>query len=129
MSYEGYEEHCPIRQLIEIISDKWVAAIIYTLAVGPERPGQLQRKLPGLTKKMMTQTLRNLESYGLVDRTVFDVVPPHVEYSLTREGVVFTELLGLMCEWSTEQRELINTVTERKHQFRKLIRKPTRDLA
>lgn len=114
MSYDIYEQHCPIRQLIEIISDKWVAAMIYTLAQGPERPGQLQRLMPGLTKKMMTQTLRNLETYGLVHRQVFDVVPPHVEYSLTEDGVTFSELMGVMCEWSLKRKSLIEAVTARK---------------
>lgn len=119
MSYEGYDDHCPIRQLIEIISDKWVAAMIYTLALGPERPGQLQRMLPGLSKKMLTQTLRNLEVYGLVDRKVFNVVPPHVEYSLTKDGIVFSELLGIMCEWSNERRSLIEAMSERRQAARK----------
>ena len=111
MSYNGLGEEAPIRQLLEFMSDKWVPGMIYTLALGPQRPGELQRLLPGISKKMMIQTLRNMEAYGLVDRKVFQVVPPHVEYSLTEEGKKYISLLVILCDWAGKNKQMVGNIS------------------
>lgn len=77
---------CPSRRLIELIGDKWALLVMPALKDGPRRNGELMRMIEGISQKMLTQTLRDLENAGLVERRVFEVVPPHVEYRLTRLG-------------------------------------------
>lgn len=118
MSYNGLGEESPIRQLLDFMSDKWVPGIIYTLAIGPRRPGELQKLLPGISKKMMTQMLQNMERYGLVHREVFEVVPPHVEYSLTKQGEEYVPLLVILCDWAGKNKEMVRRISELKQQIR-----------
>lgn len=77
---------CPSRRLIELIGDKWALLVMPALKDGARRNGELMRMIEGISQKMLTQTLRELENAGLVERQVFDVVPPHVEYQLTPLG-------------------------------------------
>jgi len=93
------------RVLIEILADKWTIPIIHTLARGVRRPGELRRHLQGVSQKMLTQTLRNLEQRGFVTRTVHPVVPPRVEYSLTPLGESLNAPLAVLCEWSEKHAE------------------------
>jgi DNA-binding HxlR family transcriptional regulator len=74
---------CPSRQVLDRIADKWTVLIIYVLAEGTHRFGQLPRRIGGISQKMLTQTLRDLERDGLVERIVHPVVPPHLDYRLT----------------------------------------------
>ncbi|SDO45198.1 transcriptional regulator, HxlR family [Pseudomonas jinjuensis] len=74
--------------------------VLYALSRGPLRTGQLERTLPGISKKMLTQTLREVENAGLVRREVFNVVPPKVEYSLTEFGETFVEPLHALYDWA-----------------------------
>ena len=80
--------------------DKWSVIIIYCLAYETRRYKQLERKIEGISQKVLTQTLRKLEKNGLVKRTVYPVVPPQVEYSLTPLGETLIEPLALLAEWS-----------------------------
>src|SRR5438270_14059516 len=79
-----YDEDYPARRLLELIGDKWTPIIVYILGQGTKRYGEMQRHLPGVSKKMLTQTLRALERNGLLNRKVYAEVPPRVDYSLTR---------------------------------------------
>ena len=94
------DAQCPSRLVLDRIADKWTALIIQILAHGTMRYGALQREIGGISQKMLTQTLRGLERDGLVRRTVFPVVPPRVEYSLTRLGRTLIEPLHALCRWS-----------------------------
>src|SRR5256714_15646932 len=78
------EPQCPSRLVLDRIADKWTALVIQILASGTMRYAALQREIGGISQKMLTQTLRSLERDGLVRRTVHPVVPPKVEYSLTK---------------------------------------------
>src|SRR5256884_1597852 len=91
---------CPSRIVLERIADKWTALIIQVLANGTQRYASLQRTIGGISQKMLTQTLRSLERDGLVLRKVHPVVPPKVEYSLTRLGRTLIEPLHGLCRWS-----------------------------
>src|SRR6267142_6234937 len=94
------DAQCPSRLVLDRIADKWTALIIQVLAHGTKRYAALQREIGGISQKMLTQTLRSLERDGLVRRTVHPVVPPKVEYSLTKLGRTLIEPLQGLCRWS-----------------------------
>jgi DNA-binding HxlR family transcriptional regulator len=94
-----YNPQCPSRQLLELLANKWTLLIVRLLAQQPYRYRALQRACGGVTQKMLTQTLRELERDGIVKRTVHPVVPPRVEYALTPLGTSLTAPLDAICEW------------------------------
>src|SRR6266704_3209912 len=94
------DAQCPSRLGLDRIADKWTALIIQILARGTMRYAALQREIGGISQKMLTQTLRTLERDGLVQRKVHPVVPPKVEYSLTKLGRTLIEPLHALCRWS-----------------------------
>lgn len=91
---------CPSRKVLDRISDKWTALVIYALSEETMRYGELQRRIGGVSQKMLTQTLRSLEDDGLVTRKIYPVVPPMVEYSLTPLGRSLTEPLTAVRKWA-----------------------------
>jgi DNA-binding HxlR family transcriptional regulator len=91
---------CPTRQALDLIADKWTTLLIYLLARGKQRYGDLHRQVGGISQKMLTQTLRKLERDGLVTRHVYPEVPPRTEYELTRLGHTLIEPMGALCEWA-----------------------------
>ena len=91
---------CPVRNVLDRIGDKWTMLVLMALAGAPRRFSELQRLTPDISKRMLTQTLRELERDGLVTRHVFPTKPPKVEYRLsTLGGSVMTPLGGLV-EWA-----------------------------
>ncbi|MGW4774402.1 winged helix-turn-helix transcriptional regulator [Nocardia sp. NPDC004278] len=84
--HDVYAAQCPCRAMLDLLANKWSALAIGILEDGPQRFGELQRLLQGVSPKVLTQTLRRLEDFGLVDRTVYPAVPLHVEYALTPLG-------------------------------------------
>jgi DNA-binding HxlR family transcriptional regulator len=103
-----FSANCGSQQVLELIADKWSALVIYALAQGTKRYSELQREIGGVSQKMLTQTLRSLERDGLVERTVYPVVPPKVEYSLTPLGRTLIEPLRSICKWAeTHLRQLL----------------------
>ena len=74
---------------------------------------ELQRSIPDISKKMLTQTLRKLERRGLLNRLVHPVVPPNVDYSLTRAGNKFAEAVALLCEWAVQHKALLKQVADK----------------
>lgn len=93
---------CPSRKVLDRISDKWTALVIYALAEGTMRYGELQRRIGGVSQKMLTQTLRSMEDDGLVARKIYPVVPPMVEYSLTPLGRSLIEPLSAVRRWAEQ---------------------------
>ena len=91
---------CPIQQTLALIGDKWKIIVICTLREGTKRFGELQRAMDGITPKVLTRQLRDLERDGLVQRTVFPEVPPRVEYALTALGQSLLPILGQLHEWA-----------------------------
>ncbi|MBI5670609.1 MAG: helix-turn-helix transcriptional regulator [Chloroflexi bacterium] len=102
---EHPEGKCPVEVTLDIIGGKWKPLIIYHLLDGTKRFGQLQRRLPGVTRRMLTQHLRELEAAGIIHREVYKEVPPKVEYSLTEIGRTLTPVLDTMVEWGTRYLE------------------------
>jgi DNA-binding HxlR family transcriptional regulator len=97
-----YSGPCPARELLDRIADKWTTLIIGVLTEidTPVRFTELRRAIGGISQKMLTQTLRDLERDGLVVRVVFPVIPPRVEYSLTPLGLTLKEPLGALSLWT-----------------------------
>ena len=104
------EKSCPAWELLSQIADKWTILLINILAQqrAAVRFGQLRKALPGISQKMLTQTLRDLERNGLVVRVVYPVIPPHVEYSLTALGRTLIAPLGALSIWSQEHISEVN---------------------
>lgn len=92
-AYNAALEGCPARQLLETISSKWVTLVLLELAEGPRRHGELRRRIPGASQKMLTSTLRMLERDGLVLRHVTASVPVRTDYELSQLG---RSLLGVV---------------------------------
>jgi DNA-binding HxlR family transcriptional regulator len=96
-------QRCVSRQALQIVSQKWLALIVFALVGGPKRHGDLQRMIEGVSQKMLTQTLRQMEARGLVSRTIVDPEPPqHVEYRLTDLGKSLAEPLVDLCHWAMD---------------------------
>src|ERR1700694_5464858 len=85
---------CPAIKLIGLLASKWVLLLIPLLRRGPKRNSELMRGIPGISQKMLTQTLRNLERSGLVTRHDYRVVPPKVEYALMPLGASLAKAMG-----------------------------------
>lgn len=97
-----FEEDCAPRRVMELFTVKWTSMVIHALHHLPgktSRTGALQRSLPGISKKMLVQTLRDMEQRGLVVRKVYNVVPPKVEYMLTPLGETFAEPIEMLYRW------------------------------
>lgn len=90
---------CPVEATIQLIGGKYKAIILWHLMTGTLRYSELHRNIPRATDKMLTQQLRELERDGLINRTVYPVVPPKTEYSLTEFGKSLTPIIDEMCKW------------------------------
>lgn len=94
------EESCATRRALERLAAKWRVLLIYALLAGPQRHAELRRRLPGITQKVLTETLRGMENDGLVERLILkDTAPQHVEYALTDLGNTLQEPLSAICAW------------------------------
>ena len=96
MKYSGVSEP------LKLIGGKWKIAILHALSMGPIRFGELKRNLSPITQQMLTKQLRELEKDDLINRKVFDIVPPKVEYSLTDFGWSFEPVLVALCKWDLD---------------------------
>ena len=109
-------EFCPIAEVFHLFSGKWTTRALFKLSTGIKRPGELRRHLPGISKKVLTQTLRNLEQAGLVSRTVYPVVPPKVEYVLTSDGKALVEPVVALVEWSLSNKQRLRRIHSKTNQ-------------
>jgi DNA-binding HxlR family transcriptional regulator len=98
------EYYCPVKLTTDVIGGKWKPLILFYLESGTKRFGELHKLIPGMTKKMLTQHLRDLERDEVIRRKIFAVVPPKVEYSLTKHGESLKPILKLMSAWGTKHR-------------------------
>jgi DNA-binding HxlR family transcriptional regulator len=97
-----YNMDCPSRELLDLIGGKWAILILCCLQQGPVRSGELKRSVGGISQKMLTQTLRELERNGLVHRVSHPEVPPRVEYSLTTLGASLSGVARELEQWLVE---------------------------
>lgn len=96
---------CPVADVQKIIHGKWSMVIIYFLSQETLRFSELRKKMPQVTDANLTKELRMLESYGMVHREVYPVVPPKVEYSLTNIGIAFIPVMEALEKWAVEYKE------------------------
>lgn len=102
---------CPVETTLKVIGDKWKILILRDLLSNEcMRFSELKRSLGGVTQKMLTQQLRQMEADGLIDRKVYPVVPPKVEYSLTEFGKTLRPVLDSMSAWGAEQQNRSKSV-------------------
>ncbi len=104
--YSDKELHCPAEITMSMICGKWKILILRSLQKKPLRYNALGRIVPGVSQKMLSQQLREMENDGLLCRTVFPEVPPHVEYKLTDRGNSILPILNMMHSWAVESLEL-----------------------
>ena len=94
---------CPIEYTLDVIGGKWKLMILYYLMTEKvQRYGELKRSINGITHKMLSAQLKELEKAGIVDRKEYPQIPPKVEYSLTEKGATLLPILGVMQDWGTE---------------------------
>lgn len=105
MEKKQINKNCPVSATIHLIGGKYKAHILWHLTDQTLRFGGLQKLVPEATPKMLTQQLRELEDDGLLIRTVYPVVPPKVEYSLTERGKSLSPILSAMYDWGAELME------------------------
>lgn len=91
-----------MERVLDRVGGKWKGLILWSLDEHPWRFNALRRKFPGLSQKMLTQQLRELEHDGLINRTVLGTLPPHVEYTLTESGKTFIPVLHFMNDWGKQ---------------------------
>lgn len=94
---------CPVEITLEVIGGKWKCVILWWLRRGAKRFNELMQLIPGMTRKVLTQQLRELEADGIVQRDAYRESPPRVEYSLAARGETLKPLVNLMCEWGKSQ--------------------------
>ncbi|MFO0931450.1 MAG: helix-turn-helix domain-containing protein [Planctomycetota bacterium] len=97
---DAYAQHCPTRLVLDRIGDKWTVLLVGRLSGGPQRFTALRREIPGLSQKVLTQTLRGLERDGVVVRTEHPGTPRRVDYALTDLGRTLVSLLVSIREWA-----------------------------
>lgn len=111
-----WREDCAPRRVLELFATKWTSMVLHTLHVrhgGAARAGVLHRSLPGISKKMLTQTLREMEGSGLLTRHVAGTVPPAVAYRLTPLGRRFVEPVELLYAWGRTNADALNALRAR----------------
>jgi DNA-binding HxlR family transcriptional regulator len=110
---EVYQGNCPTREILSRIGDKWTTLVIGLLATSRSRRfNELRRAIGGISQKMLTQTLRDLERDGLVKRTMYAEIPPRVEYSLTPLGVTLCEPITALHQWAQQHIEDVRSAQE-----------------
>ena len=97
---------CPVETTLMLIGDKWKVLILRDLMGGTKRFGELKKSVSGISQKVLTANLRDMEENGLVSREVFPEVPPKVEYTLTELGLSMKPILDSMAEWGTEYKKM-----------------------
>lgn len=105
MKFDSLMLECPVSATLELIGGKYKPLILWHLRDEVRRFSELQRLIPQATPKMLTQQLRELEADGAVERVVYPVVPPRVEYAMTDFGRSLMPVLRVMCEWGTNYLE------------------------
>ncbi|WP_031479064.1 winged helix-turn-helix transcriptional regulator [Streptomyces bicolor] len=101
---------CGVTAAITVIEGKWKTSLLWLLESGPHRPAELRRQLPGLSEKVLTQALREMESDGLVHREVYEELPLKTVYSLTGFGRDLAEALGPLSDWGHRRLERMTGV-------------------
>lgn len=95
-------EECPVAAMLVLIGGKWKPVILHYLTTGTRRFGEIAVRIPAISRKVLTEQLRELESDSLISRTKYKEIPPRVEYALTELGKSLTPVLDEMAVWSNK---------------------------
>ncbi len=101
------EESCGLTYAMILLSGRWKVNILWNINNGINRYGMLKNGIPGISEKMLTQRLRDMENEGLIIRKDFNKVPPHVEYYLTEASKRLTPILDRLCNWGSQVRPIL----------------------
>lgn len=104
---------CPVRDVLDHIGDKWSLLILLTLVPGPTRFSAIQRAVPDISKRMLTQTLRHLERNGMIGRTVYPTKPPRVEYALAALGESLLVPVMHLLKWASTHHDEVRSARDR----------------
>jgi DNA-binding HxlR family transcriptional regulator len=107
-----FSEACGTRTVLNLLANKWTVLVMAALFEGVQRYGQLQRKIEGISPKMLTQTLRALERDGLIERKIYPVIPPMVEYTPTPLGSTLLQPLSALCAWAADHLDEVESSRE-----------------
>jgi DNA-binding HxlR family transcriptional regulator len=113
VAYDVFLEDCPARTTLNLVADTWSVIAIVALGRGPARYSELQDRIGGISKKMLTQTIRKLEANGLVDRKVLATAPPGTEYRLTALGQSLLEPVRALSEWAEDNTDALLDAQDR----------------
>jgi len=102
-----FDPNCSSRDVLELVGSKWSMLLLCALYDSKTRTGQLKRRLQGISQKMLTQTLRDMQQNGIVKRISYPEVPPRVEYELTELGYSLGELVVKMEQWIVKHHSII----------------------
>lgn len=102
-------EDCPVTNAMDVIGGKWKVIILYHLRDNTLRFGELRKRIPKITQKMLTQQLRELESNHLVERKIYAEVPPRVEYTSTYIAEELRPIMDMLCDWSKKHEEQLHS--------------------
>lgn len=130
-SDDGWREDCAPRRVLDIFSTKWTSMVLHVLHArhdGRCRAGVLERSIPGISRKMLTQTLREMETSGLIDRHSQATVPPAVDYGLTALGQRFVEPIEMLYDWGRKNSDALDALKLRPSSRRRKVRDSDRPL-
>jgi DNA-binding HxlR family transcriptional regulator len=111
-NYDVYSQNCPTRLVLDHIADKWASLILWRISDGPVRFNELRRKIEGISTKVLSQALKQLERDGLILRRAFATVPVTVEYSITPLGNTLAEKLATVTQWAEQNIEAVLAAQE-----------------
>jgi DNA-binding HxlR family transcriptional regulator len=110
---ETYGTKYPARRLLALVGDKWTPVVLFSLSDSVKRFSEIQREIPDISKKMLTQVLRALERGGLIERIVYPTVPPKTEYRLTADGRILHRPVSTFCDWAARNEAFLNKIHQR----------------
>lgn len=100
--YDEQKIKCPVTAALEVLGGKWKPIILVILSEGPHRFGEIKKRIPKISQKILTQMLRELERDKLVSRKIYNVIPPKVEYTLTELGVCLEPIIDQVYQWGVK---------------------------
>lgn len=98
--YDACHPKSPSREVLGFVANKWTVLVLHVINCRKMRYSEIQRNIPGITQKVLTGVLRQLEQNGIIERTIYPVVPPHVEYEVTDLGRTLLASLQALQDWS-----------------------------
>ena len=109
---------CGLTMTKEVLGGKWKTSLIYAISEGILRPSELQRAIPGSTKRVLNQQLKELEEFDILTKKIYHQLPPKVEYSLTRLGETVLPIIKMMNQWGEHNRISLETVVRERSESR-----------